>query len=97
MAAAIALYKFGDSLASRMTGPLLTDSGFSLAEIGVITGVAGATAGVLGAFIGGASLLRLGHREALLASARCRRWGSPATCWSWRRARALRARGHRVL
>jgi MFS family permease len=62
----VALYKFGDSLASRMTGPLLTDNGFSLAEIGLITGTAGATAGVIGAFIGGASLLRLGHREALL-------------------------------
>ena len=62
----VAVYKFGDSLASRMTGPLLTDAGYSLAEIGVITGVAGATAGVLGAFVGGAVLLRLGHREALL-------------------------------
>jgi predicted MFS family arabinose efflux permease len=65
--ATIALYKFGDSLASRMTGPLLTDNGLSLAEIGVMTGVAGATAGVLGAFVGGATLLRIGHREALLA------------------------------
>jgi len=65
--ATIALYKFGDSLASRMTGPLLTDSGFSLEQIGVITGVAGATAGVIGAFVGGATLLRIGHREALLA------------------------------
>jgi MFS transporter, PAT family, beta-lactamase induction signal transducer AmpG len=33
----------------------------------VITGVAGATAGVIGAFVGGATLLRIGHREALLA------------------------------
>ena len=65
--ATIALYKFGDSLASRMTGPLLSDSGLSLAQIGVMTGVAGATAGVLGAFVGGATLLRIGHREALLA------------------------------
>ena len=65
--ATIALYKFGDSLASRMTGPLLTDSGLSLAQIGLLTGVAGATAGVIGAFAGGATLLRIGHREALLA------------------------------
>jgi MFS family permease len=63
----LALYKFGDSLASRMTGPLLRDSGYSLAEIGAITGVAGATAGVLGAFAGGASLLRLGRQQSLLA------------------------------
>ncbi len=57
----VALYKFGDSLGSRMTGPLLTDSGYSLADIGVITGSAGATAGILGAFVGGATLLRLGR------------------------------------
>lgn len=62
----VAMYKFGDSLASRMTGPLLTDSGYSLAEIGAITGFAGATAGVFGAFVGGAALLRLDHRSALL-------------------------------
>ncbi len=62
----VALYKFGDSLASRMTGPLLTDSGYSLAEIGVVTGIAGATVGVLGAIIGGTTLLRLGHRQALI-------------------------------
>jgi MFS transporter, PAT family, beta-lactamase induction signal transducer AmpG len=62
----VALYKFGDSLGSRMTGPLLTDSGYSLADIGVITGSAGATAGILGAFFGGATLLRLGHAQALL-------------------------------
>jgi MFS family permease len=62
----VALYKFGDSLASRMTGPLLSDRGFSLAEIGVLTGMAGATAGVLGSFAGGAALLRIGHRQALL-------------------------------
>jgi MFS transporter, PAT family, beta-lactamase induction signal transducer AmpG len=62
----VALYKFGDSLGSRMTGPLLTDSGYSLADIGVITGSAGATAGVLGALVGGATLLRLGHAQALL-------------------------------
>jgi predicted MFS family arabinose efflux permease len=66
--ATIALYKFGDSLASRMTGPLLSDRGLTLEQIGVVTGVAGATAGVLGAFVGGASLLRIGHREALLAA-----------------------------
>jgi PAT family beta-lactamase induction signal transducer AmpG len=62
----VALYKFGDSLGSRMTGPLLTDSGYSLAHIGAITGSAGATAGIVGAFVGGATLLRLGHAQALL-------------------------------
>jgi predicted MFS family arabinose efflux permease len=63
----VALYKFGDSLGSRMTGPLLSDSDLTLTQIGTLTGLAGASAGVLGAFVGGATLLRLGHREALLA------------------------------
>jgi len=62
----VALYKFGDSLGSRMTGPLLTDSGYSLATIGVVTGSAAATAGFLGAFVGGAVLVRMGHMRALL-------------------------------
>jgi MFS family permease len=62
----VGLYKFGDSLGSRMTGPLLTDRGYSLADIGFITGSAGATAGILGAFVGGATLVRLGHAHALL-------------------------------
>jgi MFS family permease len=62
----VALYKFGDSLGSRMTGPLLTDSGFSLPVIGVITGSAAATTGILGAFVGGAALVRMSHARALL-------------------------------
>ena len=62
----VALYKFGDSLGSRMTGPLLTDSGYSLSTIGAITGSAAATAGILGAFVGGAALVRVGHVHALL-------------------------------
>jgi predicted MFS family arabinose efflux permease len=62
----VALYKFGDSLGSRMTGPLLTDSGYSLSTIGAITGSAAATAGILGAFVAGAALLRVGHLCALL-------------------------------
>ena len=51
---------------AKPDGPLLTDSGYSLADIGVITGSAGATAGIVGAFVGGATLVRLGHLHALL-------------------------------
>jgi MFS family permease len=64
--ATVVLYKFGDSLGSRMTGPLLTDRGFSLTEIGLVMGSAAATTGILGAFIGGAALLRMQHAKALL-------------------------------
>lgn len=63
---AVATFKVGDSLASRMIGPLLTDRGLSLAEIGLLTGVAGSVAGMLGALLGGMFLLRMGHRNALM-------------------------------
>jgi len=63
----VALYKFGDSLGSRMTGPLLTDTGYSLSTIGVITGSAAASAGFVGAFCAGAVLVRVGHLHALMA------------------------------
>ena len=62
----VATFKAGDSLASRMIGPLLSDQGLSLADIGLLTGVVGATAGLAGALLGGLFLLRLGHRKALL-------------------------------
>jgi predicted MFS family arabinose efflux permease len=45
---------------------LLTDSGYSLPVIGLITGSAAVTAGALGAFSGGAILVRMGHAKALL-------------------------------
>lgn len=62
----VAVFKVGDSLASRMIGPFLTDQGRSLADIGLMTGVVGATAGLAGALMGGMFLLKLGHRNALL-------------------------------
>lgn len=63
---AVAVYKLGDSLASRMIGPLLRDHGFTLADIGWMTGVAGTVAGLAGALAGGVLLLRTGHRAAML-------------------------------
>lgn len=77
----IAFYKFGDSLGSRMTGPLLTDSGFSLEVIGAITGSAAATAGILGAFVGGAALVRVGHAQALLGFGVMQALGLAAYLW----------------
>lgn len=62
----VATFKAGDSLASRMIGPLLSDQGLSLSDIGLLTGAVGATAGLAGALLGGLFLLRLGHRNALL-------------------------------
>ena len=62
----VATFKAGDSLASRMIGPLLSDHGLPLSDIGLLTGVFGATAGLAGALLGGLFLLRLGHFKALL-------------------------------
>ena len=62
----VATFKAGDSMASRMIGPMLSDQGLSLADIGLITGVIGVVAGLTGALLGGIFLLRLGHRNALL-------------------------------
>jgi predicted MFS family arabinose efflux permease len=62
----VATFKAGDSMASRMIGPMLSDQGLSLADIGLITGVIGVVAGLSGALLGGLFLLRLGHRNALL-------------------------------
>lgn len=61
-----AVFKAGDSLASRMIGPFLTDRGMSLAEIGLLTGVAGAIAGLAGALLGGLLLTRWRRRNSLL-------------------------------
>jgi len=61
----VATFKVGDSLASRMIGPLLKDQGVTLGEIGSLTTLA-AAAGLAGALGGGLSLLKLGHRNALL-------------------------------
>lgn len=63
---AVATFKLGDALASRMIGPLLRDAGLGLADIGLLTGVTGAMAGIAGAIVGGLSLMRIGHRNALV-------------------------------
>ncbi len=62
----VTTFKAGDSMASRMIGPMLSDQGLSLADIGLITGVIGVIAGLSGALLGGLFLLRLWHRNALL-------------------------------
>ncbi len=64
--AAVAMFKVGDALASKMIGPLLSDRGVSLADIGMLTGVTAAVAGMGGALLGGALLMRIGHRNALM-------------------------------
>jgi len=49
----IAIYKFGDAMASEMLRPYLVDRGLDLADIGELLGTAGFFAGLVGALAGG--------------------------------------------
>ncbi|MCA9706728.1 MAG: MFS transporter, partial [Myxococcales bacterium] len=62
----LALYKAGDYLGTSMLRPFLIDRGLGLADLGVMLGAVGFTAGLLGALVGGAAVERLGRRRALL-------------------------------
>lgn len=61
----IAVYKLGDNVVGNMTTPFLIETGFSLTEIGVVRGVMGVVATILGVLIGGALLSRLGILRSL--------------------------------
>ncbi|MCF6194611.1 MAG: MFS transporter [Kangiellaceae bacterium] len=62
----IVIYKFGDALGGAMVRPLLVDSGLSIKDIALILGVAGFSAGLLGAVVGGLLVNKLGRFRALL-------------------------------
>lgn len=61
----ILLYKLGDTLASAMTSPFYVDLGFSAEEIGYTVKLFGFWATLIGAFLGGALIIRLGIYRAL--------------------------------
>jgi MFS family permease len=65
--ALIGAYKFGDSMASAMVGPMLRDHGFSKEAIALLKGTLGSAAALAGAALGGALAWRAGRRAALLA------------------------------
>lgn len=62
----IAIYKAGDALASAMVKPLLVDRGMSLEDIGLLIGVVGFCAGLVGAILGGLAASHFGRKQALL-------------------------------
>ena len=65
--ALIILYKLGDAFAGALTTPfLIKGMGFAQAEIGVINKVIGIWLTILGAFVGGIMMMRLGLFRALL-------------------------------
>lgn len=61
----VLLYKFGDALASMLTGPFYLELGFSEAQVGILSKPVGITATIIGALIGGAMVYRLGVLKSL--------------------------------
>lgn len=63
------LYRTGETMAITMFNPMLVDLGFSLADIGLLLGVASSLGSLGGALTGGLLVRRLGRRRALAAFA----------------------------
>lgn len=64
--AVLVMYTLGARMASFMFQPLLVDRGFSLADIGLLTGVIGFSASMVGAPIAGWLITPLGRRRSLI-------------------------------
>ncbi len=63
----ILLYKVGDNLAGAMATPFYLELGFQKAEIGAIAKLFGFWATLVGAFIGGVTIMKIGINRALWA------------------------------
>ncbi len=61
-------YKVAESLAAGVLRPFLVDQGFSLAEIGRVSGIAGSGGGLVGALFGGTLASRLGVKRAMIGA-----------------------------
>ncbi|MFN3230771.1 MAG: AmpG family muropeptide MFS transporter [Alphaproteobacteria bacterium] len=61
----VLFYKFGDTLASMMTGPFYLEHGFSLEAVGLISKPVGITATIFGAVLAGVMVYRLGIIKSL--------------------------------
>ena len=61
----IFLYKLGDSMATALVTPFYIDLNFSMTEIGIIAKNAGLWASVIGGFIGGIWMIKIGINKAL--------------------------------
>ena len=61
----ILLYKIGDTMASGITMPFYLETGFSKTEIGTVVKFFGTAATLIGAFLGGVLLLKLGINRGL--------------------------------
>lgn len=63
----IILYKLGDSFSHALSSTFLLDLGFSLQEVGLINKVLGVIATLIGVFVGGLFMTRVGLFKALLS------------------------------
>ena len=61
----ILLYKVGDTMASHMSTPFYLDIGFSKTEIGTVVKLFGFWATIIGSFVGGLIILRIGIYSSL--------------------------------
>lgn len=61
----IGLFKISDQMLGVMAMPFYLDSGFTKTEIGAVSKIFGVWIGIAGAFIGGASVVRLGIERSL--------------------------------
>ena len=62
----ILLYKLGDSMATSITMPFYLELGYSKSEIGSIVKLFGFWATMIGSFLGGSFILKIGIKKALL-------------------------------
>ncbi len=65
--AALAVYKAGDAMATPLVKPMLVDQGWTLAQIGALTGLAGSSVAAAASAIGGPVTGALARPRALLA------------------------------
>jgi MFS transporter, PAT family, beta-lactamase induction signal transducer AmpG len=61
----IVLYRYADSLAGAMVTPFLLKTGFTQTEIGLVLGVMGLLASIVGALVGGTIVSRIGINRSL--------------------------------
>lgn len=62
----IVLYKLGDAFSHALSSTFLLDLGFSLAEVGMVNKILGVIATLIGVFVGGLFMTRVGLYRALL-------------------------------
>lgn len=68
LAGLIFCYRFGDAMISKLLGPFVIDQGVPLATIGLMKGIVGSGASLVGALLGGWFVFRVARRSALLYS-----------------------------